>query len=606
MQRSRQTGRRPRRGNVLTIVVALLIVAAVIAGVVVMLGRGSAAQAAAERERDIFVVSRGAFSVTIPASGELTALNQAEIRNPLDVRAVVTEIVPEGVMVKAGDVLLRLADDELRTRIQEAQLDLLSAENNVKAAEKELEILRSQHESEMSNARLRVELAELALEEWREGSVKARRQELELSIEVANKDLERLRIKYDEAKNLAVQGFISQEELRNDEISFMRAQSSVRRAELDEWVYDNYQHKREEKQKLSDVDQTTEELKRVRARHEAEIARKLDDLASRRGQYDIRAVRTADFERQLGQTVVRAPRAGLVVYASSIQSNNRGNDQQTLQIGSELRKNQEILYLPDMSQLVAAVQVHESLAGRIKPGQRVTVVSDSLPNTVLNGSVLNVSVLAVSAGWRDPNRRDYTVRILLEGGEQYGLKPSMRCKAEIHLDQVDDAIHVPVQAIFRRGALAYVYVQRGSGFAQQEVRVGRTSELYAELRDGLEVGARVLLREPSQEEIVATIPVPDRAMAAAGQGGESSMTPPGTMPNQPAMPATPGMGGGGSGDQSNPEAGTDGQRPQRPAGAGTGDRPRPQRPVNTGTPGTPGSPGAGGNSTTPTTIADDA
>ncbi len=43
----------------------------------------------------------------------------------------------------------------------------------------------------------------------------------------------------------------------------------------------------------------------------------------------------------------------------------------------------------------------------------------------------------MTGGWRDPNRRDYTVKVLLTEGNKLGLKPSMRCKAEIYVGIAD-------------------------------------------------------------------------------------------------------------------------------------------------------------------------
>ncbi|MHC4769996.1 MAG: efflux RND transporter periplasmic adaptor subunit, partial [Planctomycetota bacterium] len=135
------------------------------------------------------------------------------------------------------------------------------------------------------------------------------------------------------------------------------------------------------------------------------------------------------------------------------------------------------------------------LTGLIEPGQRAIVTSDSVPDVALEGEVIEIGVLAESGGWRDPNRRDYTVTIQLSDGNDLGLKPSMRCKSEIYVGRVDDVIHVPIQAVFREGPAAYVYVPQGAGFVQRQVRIGEASGLHAEITDGLEEGDVVLLRE---------------------------------------------------------------------------------------------------------------
>jgi hypothetical protein len=198
-----------------------------------------------------------------------------------------------------------------------------------------------------------------------------------------------------------------------------------------------------------------------------------------------------------------------------------------------------VIILPDTSRMIANLKVNEALSGRIRPGQVVTVQSDALPNVPLSGTVQSVSVLAASGGWRDPNRRDYTVRVAIDADPSLGLKPSMRCKAEILLDQVKDAMSVPLQAIFRQGPIAYVYIADGGGYSQRMIKLGRTSELRAEVLDGLKEGERVLLREPMATEIASKLdfdalqkalpsePDPRQAMRRGaggrpGRGGEAA------------------------------------------------------------------------------------
>ncbi len=134
-----------------------------------------------------------------------------------------------------------------------------------------------------------------------------------------------------------------------------------------------------------------------------------------------------------------------------------------------------------------------------------------------------IGVLAESGGWRDPNRRDYTVKVLLTDGNDLGLKPSMRCKAEIYVGVVEDALYVPLQAIFREGPTAFVYVADGHGFSERAVETGEASGLYVEITGGLNEGESVLLREPKAREIVARLS--DQAPAE----GQASLARPATF-----------------------------------------------------------------------------
>lgn len=216
--------------------------------------------------------------------------------------------------------------------------------------------------------------------------------------------------------------------------------------------------------------------------------------------------RLSDLREQLELCTIKAPTDGLVVYKTSLSSGRWGrNDDSPPTVGTSLSPNELVILLPDTNQMIANVKVSEALSGRIKPGQQAVVYSEALPNTPIPGTVQNVSVLAENGGWRDPNRRDYTVRIKLQVEEGMALKPSMRCRSEILLGKVEDAISVPIQSVFRTGPIAYVYVPGEGGWAQRKVDLGRSSELSVEVIGGVEIGDTVLLREPDPVEVVSRI-----------------------------------------------------------------------------------------------------
>jgi len=220
---------------------------------------------------------------------------------------------------------------------------------------------------------------------------------------------------------------------------------------------------------------------------------------------------------------VVAPTDGLIVYATSMDAGGGmggrgGGDAQPPQVGTELKPNELVMVLPDTSTMMANLKVSEALSGRVKKEQAVTVWSDAMPALPLSGKVVGVSVLAEAGGWRDPNRRDYTVKVVLDVDPKLGLKPSMRCKAEILLDRVTDALSVPIQSVFRQGPVSYVYVPDGEGFAQRQVKLGRASELEVEILSGLEPGEQVLLREPKKDEITAVIDMEKVAASAPAPG----------------------------------------------------------------------------------------
>ncbi len=495
-----------RSGKAVSWVVGILVLAVVGTTLALTLG-GDSTPASAVEASDMHKVDRGDFDIMIPVSGELVAGSQVEIRNLLEGRAVITEVVGEGSFVRKGDIILRLADDELVDKIKDGEDKVQTAESAVVAAEQSLAIRRSTMASDLEKADLEIEIANLDLKAWEEGGVVTSRQKLNLDIETARINRDRTVRRAADAEKLLGNGWVSFDEYEADRIAMIEAEARVKEFELAKKIYENYTIKQEEATKRSAVEQSNAEKARVRQRHEAEIVKIEADVESAHFKRDTAIERLSDLREQLKACIIEAPNDGLVVFASSLSGGERrGRDNDPPpQVGTELRQNELVMILPDTSRMIASMKVGEALSGRIKKGQSAVIYSDSVPGTAISGTVLGVSVLAEGGGWRDPNRRDYTVRVVLDADPELGLKPSMRCRGEILLGKVEDAITAPIQSVFRAGPMAYVYTVSEGGFAQTPVEIGRASEMEVEIVSGLEEGEDVLLRRPTAGEIVSEI-----------------------------------------------------------------------------------------------------
>jgi multidrug efflux pump subunit AcrA (membrane-fusion protein) len=510
------------------LVVVLVLIAA-------WLIRQSAGSIAPTSRNDVFEVRRGSFDIMVPASGELAALNQIEIKNELDTRAVITEVVGEGVRVEPGDILIKFNDDTIREEIKDEEDDVEEARNDHLNAEAALEILMKKQESELAASALAIRLAELALKSWQEGTFVTKTKENELAVETAEKECERLRERFAAAERLLAQDFIALDEYKQDEIALLRAESSLETATLGRDIYIEYDAVRDLETLESDLTQARDEAERTTARLIAEVRSANSDLVQRKNRLDSRQERLEKWKQQLELCEIRSPSAGLVVYASSLRSGHwgRGRDDDPPQVGTEVYPNQTIMVIPDISEMVAAVKVNEAQMGMIEAGQEASIVSDALPEVIMTGEVLTIGVLAEGGSWRDPNRRDYTVRVLLREENDLGLKPSMRCKAQITVGSVDDTLFVPIQSVRREGRHSFVYATADGGYAQKPVRVGRASELFVEVLEGIDEGADVLLREPVASEVVERIAGDDRKAGGGpprggkGRGGGERRRPAG-------------------------------------------------------------------------------
>lgn len=444
-------------------------------------------------DTDIFTVQRGGFDITIPASGDLVSLDIVEIRNELEGTSTIMWLIPEGSTIEKGELLLRLDDEAVMKSIESEEEALTLAKNQLDNATANLEITEKQRDTNIARGQLNIDLAKLALESWEKGDVVSMRKTLALNLETTEKNYNRLKDKYEKSQELKGKNFISQDELEQDEISMIQARASWEQAVLAEEVYEKYTYRKEEQLKRSDLEMAEDEYTRIVRREEAAVRSSESNLKAYQEGYQNRQERLVKYKEQLGFCECRAPGPGLVVYGSSVED---WRDERPLRVGTQVKRNELLFILPDNSNMAAELSVNEALSGYVNHGQRATIVTDAIPDTMLEGEVISVGVLAEDGGWRDPNRRDYTVKIELSDEEKLPLKPSMRCKGRIYIDRIEDAIYVPVHSVGREEMQPYVWLLDGSGVKQHPVVIGDSSELFVVIESGLEVGDRVLLREP--------------------------------------------------------------------------------------------------------------
>ena len=453
---------------------------------------------------ELYEVTKGSFEITVPTSGELAAEKQINIYNHLESGATIIELVDEGVHVETGDVLLRLNDEKIKDNIRNSELNVTEATNNLQNAISSYSIAEKRRDSELAVKQLAIDLASLALQAWKEGEVVAKRQDLDLAVQTADKNYQRLLKKYESSVELYEQKFLSKDELDQDEIAVLNAEATLKKAKLDVVVYENYTHQQEKQKKESDLKQAQDEYERAVVRLASEMKSSKANIVAKENKLESHKEKLEKLRDQLEKCIVLSPASGMVVYASSV--GRQWDDSERLDVGQSLYRNQLLITIPDTSNMIARVKVNEALSGFVAKGQFVTIVCDALPDEFFRGEVLSVGVLAEGGGWRDPNRRDYTVIIKLENLNDAPLKPSMRCSAEIYVDEVKDILFIPVHAVHRDGSVIWVWVQRDGGFAQQPIQLGRFSESFTSVHSGLTSGDVVLLREPAPSQIVYRLP----------------------------------------------------------------------------------------------------
>lgn len=152
----------------------------------------------------------------------------------------------------------------------------------------------------------------------------------------------------------------------------------------------------------------------------------------------------------------------------------------------------------DLSEVTFEMSVDELDVGRVQVGQTVNVTADAIEGKTFTGKVTNISLQSSQSN----GVTNYPVTVTLD--EVGDLLPGMNVDGTIILDQVDNALMIPVDSLMR-GNRVYVKddsvtEQQGNvpaGFKAVEVETGISNDDYVQITSGLSEGDEVYVDSSS-------------------------------------------------------------------------------------------------------------
>ncbi len=300
-------------------------------------------------------------------------------------------------------------------------------------------------------------------------------------------------------------GFVTKNELENDQLALQRRRISTQSAITSKDLYIKYEFPKQAEKLLSDYEEALRKLQRAMRTASAKLAQAKARLNSAEARYELQKRRRKELAEQIAKCVIKAKRSGLVVYGSNQQW---WRNEQRIEEGATVRERQVIITIPDTTLMEVNVKVHESVVKKVKKGQRARIRVDAFPDEVLEGRVEKISVLPDSQNrWMSPDLKVYGTTILVEGTHAF-LKPGMSAEAEIIIDTLKDVLQVPLQAVSPNKGEQVCYVLKGNTPERRVVETGQFNDTFVEIVKGLEEGETVLLRVPDalREEPGGTAP----------------------------------------------------------------------------------------------------
>jgi RND family efflux transporter MFP subunit len=467
---------------------ALIVVGAVVAVLSV---------AASSRDRTRFSqaltfhkVSRGQLPIEVIVRGNL------ESRDSLDIKCEVEDIkgdgilgttilwiIPNGTLVKKGELLVRLDTSHQRKRLDEQVLDTERRRAYQLQAAAKYVNQKSRNETSLANAELRVKLAELELQSFEDeegGVFQLGLQDLEMQIQMAKADRRIKSTNLTGVEELYRLGYKSQGDVAQARLSALSAQRSLARAESSRKLKLKYEKTKERLRLQGAVDSARRNVLQVERNNEAFLQQALAAKHAADRALKKEEELLARYQHQVDGCMIHAPRDGMVVYGRGIRE------------GEAVYQRRTIIMLPNLSEMQVKTMVHESAVNDIAAGLPATVRLDTRPGIAYKGSVESVEPMPDQSDWLNSDTKRYKTIITIDEDVE-DLRPGMTAVAEIHVDLLKDVALVPVEAIVQIDGDDWCYVETGGAIERRLVKLGTTNERFVQIRKGLSKGERVVL-----------------------------------------------------------------------------------------------------------------
>jgi HlyD family secretion protein len=440
-------------------------------------------------------VEKAPLVINVSEAGSIKPQEQIILKSAVEGRRAIIYIIPEGSFVKKGDLLVELDVSELETKRADQEIVVENAEAGKLIKADDLVVAQNQAKADVELAELKVRFAKEDLQKYIEGEYPKNLSEAEGNVKLAEEELERARDKMEWSKKLFDEKYLSETEMRGDELSWKRAELSLKTAKGNLSLLQNYTYKRQVAQLESDLSQAEMSLERTKRKANASVSSAEASLRAKELEYTRQLERLKHYEKQVANAKIYAPMDGLVIYATS--ANNRWGNREPLSEGIEVHERNELIYLPTASSFQAEIDVHESNLKKIVPGQKARVRVDAIKDRTFNGVVSHVSPLPdAQKMWQNPDLKVYkTVIKLVDGGEL--LKSGMNCVAEIIVDQFDEALFIPLQCVVKENGKNIVYTLNSEGEPEaKEVVLGKDNSSVVQVKSGLSEKELVIQNPP--------------------------------------------------------------------------------------------------------------
>jgi HlyD family secretion protein len=382
--------------------------------------------------------------------------------------STILSVVPDGSMVKKGDLLCRLdasAYDEL------VRTQMMNVERG---------------RADFNQAKLGLEVAQMAVTEYCDGLMGQARKSLNGQMTLNQSDYERAVGRLAWTRHMVESGYLPKAQLTTDEFALNRLALNIKQGRTALDLFERFSAPKYIFMLKTDV-------------LGAEAVYNYQDRRFRFFEEQL-----ALYKKQVERCTIVAPHDGFVIYANDELRNIH------IEPGMLVRQKQRLFYLPNLAQMEVAAMLHESVVKEVKPGMRVRVKIEALPNRVLEGHIDAITQIPERNWFSDVKYFYGTVKL---HNVPKGLRPGMTAEVEIVTANKPDVLVIPAESLTVEDGHDFCYVSHDDTLERREVKLGQSTRDYLEVTEGLDEGEAIVL---DPELATSPVTIADSGDDAAG------------------------------------------------------------------------------------------
>ncbi len=169
----------------------------------------------------------------------------------------------------------------------------------------------------------------------------------------------------------------------------------------------------------------------------------------------------------------------------------RGGAEFVVEAGASVRERQCIIKLPDPNRMQIKAKINESRITLIREGMPVKIMITAASDE-LKGRVKRVNKYAEPGSWFSSSVKEYATFIEIMDPPET-IRTGMTAEVRIFVEQLEDALQIPVQGIYEYKGHHFCLKKEGDGWATVEVKLGATNDKMVTVEEGLAEGDEIAL-----------------------------------------------------------------------------------------------------------------